>query len=273
MSAQITDPIEALLAAALAEARTDDRWAVAASPQALTRVRRSASRQRTRAVGLAVVGFAAATGGASLGLSALGHGGDGGAVVVPGAPGATLQPVPGISPEWTPASGGDWVLDKAAYDDFVASHTLPSSKPHTVQSPAPLTDYSARLENDVRNALSTGPALVRQEAPDGQQGTAAIHALLVDGTPVEVSRMPLQQPISTMYGGDAGPVITVRRDLPNGSVLLTIEHSGYGWGPGIPEGANTAIVITRGGEETTWNAPVAIPLDTVARWAQVAAGA
>jgi hypothetical protein len=271
MSAQITDPVEELLAAALAGARTDDRWAVASSPQALTRVRRAATRQRAHAAGLAVVGVTAAVSGAAFGLAALGHGGSDGAVVVPGNQGPASS-VPGISPAWTPASGREWVLDKAAYDDFVASHSLPSSKPHTVRSPAPLTDYSARLENDVRKALSTGPALVRQEAPDGQQGTAAIHARLVDGTPVEVSRVPLQQPISSMYGGDAGPAITVRRDLPNGSVLLTIEHSGYGWGPGIPEGANTAIVITRGGEETTWNAPVAIPLDTVARWAQVAAG-
>ena len=29
MSAPVTDPVEALLAAALADARTDDRWAIA----------------------------------------------------------------------------------------------------------------------------------------------------------------------------------------------------------------------------------------------------
>jgi hypothetical protein len=272
MSADVTDPVEELLAAALVGARTDDRWAVAASPQALTRVRRAATRQRTRSAGLAVVGLTAAVSGATFGLAALGHGGSDGAVVIPGNPGATTSPAPGISPAWTPTSGRDWVLDKGAYDDFVATHTLPSDAPHNVQSPAPLTAYSARLEDDVRKGLPMGSALARQDAVDGQPGTAAIHALLVDGTPVEVARIPLQQPISSMYGGDAGPAITVRRDLPNGSVLLTIEHSGYGWGPGIPEGANTAIVITRDGEETTWNAPVAVPLDTVARWAQVAAG-
>jgi hypothetical protein len=275
MSADVTDPVEELLAAALVGARTDDRWALAASPQALTRVRRAATRQRARSAGLAVVGLTAVTSGATFALAALGHGGPDGAVVVPGNPGGATtapSPVSGISPAWAPTSGRDWVLDKGAYDDFVATHTLPSDAPHNVQSPAPLTAYSARLEDDVRKGLPMGSALARQDAVDGQPGTAAIHALLVDGTPVEVARIPLQQPITSMYGGDAGPAITVRRDLPNGSVLLTIEHSGYGWGPGIPEGANTAIVITRNGEETTWNAPVAVPLDTVARWAQVAAG-
>jgi hypothetical protein len=271
MSADVADPVEELLAAALAGARTDDRWAVAASPQALTRVRRAAARQRTRTAGLAVMGVTAAVSGATFGLAALGHGGPDGAVVAPGNPGdptVASAPVAGISPAWTPARGGDWVLDRPADDEFVATHTLPSSAPHDVQSPAPLTDYSARLEADVRRALPAGSSLVRQDAPNGLGGSAAIHARLVDGTPVTVERIPLQQPISSSFGGDGAPPV-VRRDLASGSVLLTIAHGGYGWGPDIPEGANIAIVVAVDGTETSWSVPVAIPLDTVARWAQL----
>jgi hypothetical protein len=272
MSADVTDPTEELLAAALAGARTDDRWALAAPPQALTRVRRAATRQRARSAGMAVVGLTAAVSGATFGLAALGHGGPDGAVVVPGTQGdptAAPSPVPGISPAWTPTSGRDWVLDKGAYDAFVAAHTLPSSAPHDVQSPAPLTDYSARLASDVGSALPAGSTLVRQDAPDGLAGSAAVQARLADGTPVNVQRIPLQQPITSSFGGDGAPS-AARRDLASGSVLLTIAHGGYGWGPDIPQGANIAIVVAVDGTETSWSAPVSVPLPTVAQWAEVA---
>jgi hypothetical protein len=162
------------------------------------------------------------------------------------------------------------VLDREAYDAFVASHTLPSSKPATVQSPAPLTEVSARLERDVRAALPAGSRTERQDAPDGQAGAAAIHAKLPDGTPVEIRRHTLQQPLTSQYDGDGPQRRTTRRDLPTGSVLVTIAHSGYGWGPDIPEGANVAFTVTARGEQTAWAVPLSVPLADVAKWAVAA---
>jgi hypothetical protein len=265
MSAPVTDPVEALLAAALTDARTDDRWGIAPKAQALTSVRRAATRQRTRNAGLALVAVA----GATAGLSALGAAAPKTQAIVqqPG-DGTSGQPVAGISPEWVPQSGDDWILDKHAYDEFVASHTMPSSRPHTVQSPAPPTEYSARLQRDVVAALGSSAGAVRQDAPDGDGAAAAIHAKLPDGTPVEIRREPLQAPISDQFGGDGPQYIPTRRSLPTGSVLLSIAHSGYGWQDGWQEGAAVAITITPDGTETSWFAPLTIPLSTVIRWAE-----
>lgn len=273
MSAPVTDPIEDLLAAALADARTDDRWAIAPKAQALTSVRRAATRQRSRNAGVALTAVAAAATGAAFGLNAVGPQDSTGQVLVqPGdggdAPAPT--PAPGISPDWIPRSGADWFLDKPAFDAFVAGHTLPSDKPNNVQSPAPLTELSERLESDVRFVMPKGTSTTRQDAPDGDPSAAAVHAQLADGTPVEIRRQQLWQPLSSQYDGDTPSRRTTRRALPSGSVLVTIAHTGYGWGPSIPEGANTALVITRSGTETTWNVPLSIPLSTVAEWAAAA---
>jgi hypothetical protein len=272
MSAPVTDPIEELLAAALADARTDDRWAIAPKAQAMTSVRRAATRQRTRNAGLALAGIAVGSVGGIAVLASLGDGGNQ-VVLQPGNPGASPAPSPvaGISPEWTPRSGADWMLDKDEYDAFVSSHTLPSPAPHGVQSPAPLTERSARLAADAERVLPAGSTIVRQDAPDGLATAAALHVHLADGTPLEVRREPLQQPISSFMFGDGQPhAVITRRDLATGSVLVSIAHTGYGWGPGIDEGANTAVVISAAGLETTWNGPMSIPLDTIAQWAAAA---
>jgi hypothetical protein len=271
MSAPVTDPVEELLAAALTDARTDDRWGIAPKAQTITSVRRAAHRQRTRNAALGFAGIAAVSAGGAVALASLGDGGNR-VVLQPGNPTGSPapSPVPGISPEWTPTSGSEWVLDVPAYNDFVASHVLPSPAPHTVRSPAPLTDTSARLEHDVRRALPTGSALVRQDAPNGLAGAAAIHARLGDGTPVEVELYPLQEPISTQFGGDGPQRPMTRRDLTTGSVLVTIAGAGYGWGPDIPEGANVAFTVTADGTQTTWSAPLSVPLATVAGWAEAA---
>jgi hypothetical protein len=180
------------------------------------------------------------------------------------------SPVPGVSPEWIPTSGAEWVLDVPAYNDFVASHSLPSPAPHTVRSPAPLTEVSARLEKAVRAALPPSSTLTRQDAPNGLAGAAAIHARLEAGTPVEVELYPLQEPMSTQFGGEGPQRPMTRRDLDTGSVLITIAGAGYGWGPDIPEGANVAFTVTPDGKQTSWSAPLSVPLDTVASWAEAA---
>ena len=268
MSAPVSDPIEQLLAAALIEARNDDRWGIAPKTGTLTSVRRAATRQRARNAGLAL----AAITGATAGLAVLGGDGPGTQTIVqqPADGAASPQPVPGISPEWIPDSGAEWVLDKDAYDAFAAAHSLPSPRPHTVKSPAPLTEYSARLQRDVRAALGGDAVAVRQDAPDGDAAAAAIHAVLPDGSPVEIRRAPLQAPITSQFGGDGPQYVPTRKDLASGSVLLTLAHAGYGWGPDIPEGANIAVVITVNGVETSWAAPVSVPLTTVAGWAEAA---
>jgi hypothetical protein len=271
MSAPVTDPIEELLRAALADARTDDRWGIAAKAQTLTAVRRAAIRQRTRHAALGLAGIAAVSVGGTATLMAIGHGGDR-VVLQPGDPGASPAPSPvaGISPAWTPTTGSEWLLDMDAYDAFVASHTLPSPAPHTVRSPAPSTKISARLEQDARRALPTGSTMARQDAPNGLAGAAAVHARLADGTPVEVELYPLQQPISTQFGGDGPQRPMTRRDLATGSVLVTIAGALYGWGPDIPGDANVAFTITPDGKQTSWSAPVSVPLATVASWAEAA---
>jgi hypothetical protein len=269
MSAPVIDPIEELLAAALAGARTDDRWAIPPNAQALTSVRRAAARQRTATAGAALLAAAAAGVGITV---AVGSDGQQTVVQQPADSPDRAQPVPGIEPDWIPTSGSDWVLDKPAYDEFVTSHLLPSPAPHTVRSPAPLTDASARLLRDVLKGIAPDASTVRQDAPNGLAGAAAIHARLADGTPVEVERMQLQEPISTQFGGDGPQRPMTRRDLPTGSVLVTIAGAGYGWGPGIPEGANVALVVTPTGEYTSWAAPLTVPLQTVASWAEAADG-
>jgi hypothetical protein len=268
MSAPVTDPIEELLAAALADARTDDRWAIAPKAQALTAVRRSAARRRTATAGGALLVAAGATAGISL---AVGHDPGQQTVIQQPADGGT-QPhaVPGVEPEWTPTTGSEWVLDKPAYDDFVMTHILPSPAPHTVRSPAPLTEASGRLLRDVEQGLPADATTVRQDAPNGLAGAGAIHVRLADGTPVEVERMQLQEPISTQFGGDGPQKPMTRHDLPTGSVIVTIAGALYGWGPGIAGGANIALVVTPTGQYTYWAAPVSVPLTTVAGWAEAA---
>jgi len=216
---------------------------------------------------LASLAVAGAAGGVSV---LVGHDGQQTVVQQPASDGTQPHAAPGVEPEWTPTSGSDWVLAKPAYDDFVASHVLPSPAPHTVRSPAPLTTASAHLEGDVSGALPPDASTVRQDAPNGLAGAAAIHARLADGTPVEVERMQLQEPISTQFGGEGPQAPMTRRDLPTGSVLVTIAGAGYGWGPDIPPDANIAFVVTANGEQTSWAAPLSVPLSRVASWAEAA---
>jgi hypothetical protein len=267
MSAPVVDPVEELLAAALADARTDDRWAIAPPAQALTTVRRAAARQRTATAGAALLAAAAAGVGVSL---VVGQDGQQAVVQQPADGGTQPHAVAGIEPEWIPTTGSDWVLDKPVYDEFVASHVLPSAAPHTVRSPAPLTEASARLLRDVRTGLAADATTVRQDAPNGLAGAAAIHVRLADGTPVEVERMQLQWPMPTQFTGDGTERPMTRRDLASGSVLVTIAGAGYGWGPDIPQGANVAFVVTATGVYTYWAAPLSVPLETVAGWAEAA---
>jgi hypothetical protein len=63
-----------------------------------------------------------------------------------------------------------------------------------VASPAPLTGKSAALLAAVHTADLPGAQLRREDSVGGQPGTAAVHVLLADGTPVEVLAQQLQEP-------------------------------------------------------------------------------
>ncbi len=274
----LDDPVVSLLTSALREARTDARWAVPARPGMAHRVRRASQRRRRRTAVGGVVGAAVVLSGAVAGFASLPDPDRPGervfAVGAPGAPGAPATklgaPVPGISPEFVPTSGRDWLLDDLELEQFAATHTTPSPRPNPVQSPAPLTDYSARLLADVEGALPEGATTQRQDALNGDPSTAGIHVRLADGTPVEVTREPLQQPISYQSyfsdgTGRAAPDVT---DIPDSaSALVAADRVGYGWGPDIPADARAVTVIRADGEMTRWFAPLTVPLETVKAWA------
>lgn len=281
----VDDPVERLLASALRSARTDDRWAVATAPGLAHRVRRATSRQRRYRAAVAATAGVAALGGATAGLAQLGGGGQepvdsvfatsAPTTTTPPVAGPPPSPVAGISPEFTPAHGRDWLLSDEQFARFAESHTTPSPRPNPVQSPAPLTDYSARLLVDVEAALPAGSSAERQDALNGDPATAGIHAALPDGTRVEVDREPLQTPVpvDSWYAGSGAGTPQVD-DVPGSdSALVSLPEVGYGWGPGIPDGARLVAVVRRDGEVTRWYAPLSVPLETVQQWALAAEAA
>jgi hypothetical protein len=268
----VDDPVERLLTDALRSARTDQRWAVPARPDMTHRVRRAVRRRRRGQVALAVAAAAIVLPGAVLGLAALPGDERSQDEVFAGAPLAPGEPVPGIAPEFAPSSGSDWLLTEEGLERFAASHSVPSSRPNPVQSPGPLTDYSARLLADVEAGLPAGATTERQDALNGDPATAGIHVLLPDGTPVEVEREPLQAPVAypLYFGGAQRPVPPPAVVAGSDSAVLSVQEVGYGWGPGIPAGARSVTVVRRDGEATRWYAPLSVPLDMVTQWALAA---
>ena len=156
-----------------------------------------------------------------------------------------------------PHNSGHWTIEGSRTSQF-EQHLRA-----VLDSPLGATDLAAP-------AVVMANILGAQDAPNGLAGAAAIHARLADGTPVEVERMQLQEPISTQFGGEGPQRPMTRRDLQTGSVLVTIAGAGYGWGPDIPADANVALVVTPTGEYTYWAAPLSVPLDTVRSWAEAA---
>lgn len=266
---------EDLVADALREARTDPRFAVSPASDAAWRVRRAATAARRRVTALAVAAVTVTGGaGTAAALHLPAQGGGESVLRVGGVSGGA--PVPGISPPWRPRSGLDWLLADAAYRRFVADHTTPSPAPHTVTSPARLTAVSARLLADVRGALPSETELLRQDAPDGEAGAAAVHATMPDGTPVEVQQRPLGAPIdyeTWWRGATEGPwrgATQGPRLLATGSAYVAAAQVGYGWAGRAPDGARAVLMVTPSGEVTTWYAPLSVPLREVIFWATYA---
>ncbi len=273
---QTDEGIERLLAAALTEARSSARWAVEPAPGTGERVRHAVRASRRRRTALLVAGSVVAISGVAGGIAAMPEQAD---RAVPFASGGD-GPVPGISPEWRPQHGHEWLLTAEQYREFERTHTLPSAKPATVSSPAPLTAYSAQLEAAVKAALPTGSSTQRQDAPNGKLGDAAVHAVLVDRTPVEIERVHLQHPITFDFPGHVIKGAVAPVDIAGTtSAYVALEEVGYGWGEDCvaktctprPANARAVTVVDRNGEATTWHAPLSVPLQTVVDWALAAA--
>lgn len=271
------DLLEQRLADALGAARTDERWAVAPRPDAVDAVRRGARHRRRRTAVLSAAGAVVVLAGA-IGLAGSGLPGYHDRVVAPpaAAPRADAGgPVPGVTPDWTPASGRDWLLTGEQWDAFMATHTVPESSGQSrVPSPAPLGQPSEQLLADVAPVLPPGTQTTREDSVGGNPDEAAVHVRLADGTPVEVLREQAIGPTAyDRWGGDVPPVPgTELADVPGTTAaLLVVPEIGYGWGPEIPDGARIAVVVTRSGLTTRWLAPLSVPMETVRAWALAAA--
>lgn len=265
----MTSQLEQQLTDALGSARSDERWALSADLD-VRAVRRLAGRRRRRTavataaasvVVLGVVGVAA--GALASGTRTVDRVGQ----VAAQAPG---QPVAGISPAWTPASGRDWLLSGAEYDRFAGGHTVvdhPTGQSR-VPSPAPLASPSKALLADLRDALPTGATTRREDAPGGDPDATAVHVRLADGTPVEVERTQLWQPLAyDRLGGDTPVAGSSVEDVPGTTTALLLQpDAGYGF-PGRSDGAHAVAVVTRSGGWTYLVAPETVPLATVRGWA------
>ncbi|MDQ1536095.1 MAG: hypothetical protein QOE58_488, partial [Actinomycetota bacterium] len=121
----------------LRETLADERWVLAAAPDALERVRRAHVTRRRRRTALGVVLVGTALGGSALAVGALGDGGSS-ALLVPAAPSsaATPTPIPGSTPAYTPLTARAWFLSKDQAAAFFAGYRQPSPQPgDSVPSP------------------------------------------------------------------------------------------------------------------------------------------
>lgn len=277
--------LEDQLRDSLSSARTDERWAVPVSPDALDRVRRLRRRRQRRTAVLSVAACAALAGGAVLVITALpGSRAQLGTSASGGVPEGS--PAPGITPAWVPTSGRDWLLSNEDYAAFEASHPRgPAASPGPgegrVPSPAPLGPASAELLSYVQGAgLPGGATLRREDAPGGDPDSTIIHVTLADGTPVAVIRRQLARPFAYhQYAGDGVNAGATLEDVP-GTTSAAAVYPAYGYGFGKSysfdaQGNNVeghgVNVVTRSGVLTSWAAPHAVPLATVRGWALAAA--
>ena len=274
MTTPTDDPLERLLATALRDARTDDRWAVPTAPGLAHRVRRATvRRRRQRALVAVTAGLALVGGGTAVLAQARGGGAADSVYARPTttSPAAAPSPVAGVSPDYLVDEGSDWLLSRDDYVDFFTTHSMPSPRPNPVQSPAPLTGASARLLADVESVLPDGATTDRQDALDGDPARVGVHVRLADGTPVEVEREPLQTPIAYLGVGGSGSIgsgVSAVQDVPgSASAFVVFPGISYGWGPGVEHGARRVLVVRPDGEATSWYAPLSVPVETVTQWA------
>lgn len=262
----------------LRDTLADDRWALPVRPDTLDRVRRgrAARRRRTALVSATAALTLAGAGAVVLTNLPQGSGTRLGTYASGGTPAGS--PVPGISPPFLPDSGRDWLLTSAQWSTYSLSHTGPSPGPgqSTVASPAPLAEQSAGLLAEVQAAgLPAGAVLRREDSVGGQPGSAAVHVMLADGTPLEVLRSTLPEPIDVeSFSGDGegqNQDATVVDITGTSSAAAVFPTLGYGFADETGSGAHGVIVVTRGGVATTWAAPSRVPLGDLQRWAIAAA--
>ena len=259
----------------LRDTLTDERWALPADPGLLPRVARLGARRRRRTTVGAALGGLALVGGITAGVALVPRQHDQLATFAAGGVPAG-SPVPGITPDWVPTHGHDWLMSPAQNQEFYASHTRPSPGPgqSVVASPAPLGPQSEALLADVQAAaLPRGATMRREDAVGGQPNAPAVHVTLPDGTPVEVYRVWAQGPMPYVWADGYDHSDAKVEDIPGTlSAGVGFQQFGYGFGPRYrSETSHGVITISRGGEWTTWAAPAVVPVETLKAWAFAAA--
>lgn len=185
-------------------------------------------------------------------------------------------PVPGISPEFIPQSGRDWLLTSADLAAFNAGHAVPRAylfgDPRSVPSPAPVTADTDELRSYAAGAaLPPGCTFTTDEAYDGDGRVSVLHITLPDGKPVWLQRQRLAKPHDVSPGEDINQVVAVSvEDIPaTTSALATYDdyHFGFGEHWNATGTAHAVNVATVGGVEWTWIAPHPVPVPTLKAWA------
>jgi hypothetical protein len=188
--------------------------------------------------------------------------------------------VPGISPEFIPQSGRDWLLTAADLASFNAAHSVPKEylfgDPRSVPSPAPVTSKTDELRSyAARAGLPPGCSFTTDEAYDGDGRVSVLHITLPDGKPVWLQRQRLAKPHDASPGEGINQVVALSLEDIQGttSVLATYDdfHFGFGalWNSTGP--AHAVNVVTVGGVEWTWIAPNPVPVANLRAWAISAA--
>lgn len=262
----------------------DDRWALPVQANTLDRVRKRRSARRRRTVILTVAGCLAMGGGVlglllrapsnattTLGLYADGY--------------PAGQPVPGISPNWTPTSGRDWLLDERQSAAFTSIHEVPTDglfgSSRTVPSPAPISSVTSELRAYADGAgLPAECTFTSDEAYDRDARVSVLHVTLPNGAPVWLQRTRLSKPETVSVGPDVyrsdvnrvegSAVQDIERST---SALVTYDdfHFGFGAQYNSLGPAHAVRVVTRGGVEWTWIGPHPVPLAQLKSWAIAAA--
>lgn len=189
-------------------------------------------------------------------------------------------PVPGISPEFTPQSGRDWLLTTADLTSFNAAHTVPKDylfgDQSSVPSPAPVTSNTDELRSYADGAaLPSGCSFTTDEAYDGDGRVSVLHITLPDGKPLWLQRQRLAKPHSASPGEGINQEVALSLENIPGttSALATYDDAHFGFGArwnatGPAHGVN---VVTAGGIEWWWIAPNPVPVATLRTWAISAA--
>jgi len=262
----MTDVLDDELTSAFERAHEAPQWAMPGWPDSAGRVRRAATRARTRYAAAAAVGLTLVAGGALAAVHALPSGED-----------RVLPSNGGNSTDANGATGAKWLLSPSDFDAYTAAHPSPSPSTDRVPSPAPSDAQLAQLQRDVSAALPAGATTVRSDAADGGvRGDAIIWLRLADGTPVAVERTRLDYPrvLSTAVDSATEEVapehFTDPQTWADGTAYTIVTGQAFGYGLDRQTQWSGPFVwtVTPDGWFTMWTAPVAS--DTLLGWAQSA---